>query len=515
MSEVVAGQEENAEFSGKSLADVLIEESPTQEQIRHQLSSSEMLKPENLKVRVDEALERCDFITTPELKTSVEGFYADHYGLASDVESLLKEDPHVVESDVAERRSKLEEIAATAPLKGEELQLSINSIIEHGNMPPAICNIIRSYMAIIRLGRLDNPDDSNLERAELMLMAKAVEALFNEPSVAVTTVGDKERSLIKSVASEVLEKADSSGMFDKAGKTLGLNPPRYLNTSLLKNPLLVLNGAQETFWKDTRYAGQLLFHSSSEMLETRGQGKIMPRRMQRRAKGEFHAATAGELNGHIHSPTTHWSELYDSAGYKGGGRAPGTIAMPLWEIIKAAPYGRDAEYGVLRIKPDRRAEADARVPIADGAGDIGVGGPDFQGKIGTDRTFYVSAHDVPAEAPIETAPDGYVLEQSPFDYAVTVNDKEVDIAGQSGLGEGFPQLHNIDDLDWTNSPEAAVEREQTISDDIKSLQHESIDRWPDQIVVPVRASGVLDFYVPDDDHLEGRPRAQFTRVQAA
>ena len=49
---------------------------------------------------------------------------------------------------------------------------------------------------------------------------------------------------------------------------------------------------------------------------------------------------------------------------------------------------------------------------------------------------------------------------------------------------------------------------------IDALQQTSIDRFPDEFVIPIRAGGIFNFNVPDDGENKGRQRAKFTKVVA-
>jgi hypothetical protein len=81
---------------------------------------------------------------------------------------------------------------------------------------------------------------------------------------------------------------------------------------------------------------------------------------QQQRNEEVQVQTAESLDGHIHSPTVHWSESYDPTGYKGGTDTGGTIALPIREVIafpKTASGGDPLTGAPTPITPAQRKEA--------------------------------------------------------------------------------------------------------------------------------------------------------------
>lgn len=479
--------------------------------------------------RCGEALHDLDFEYTPELLDNLREFYADQYNLAQDIEQTLDETNNLLDhAELDQQKTELQAIIDTSPIDTQVFEMYYKSALEYGNMPPNITRLIRPFLARIRLDRLDDPNNERLKTVELMLLAVSTEALFAEASVAVSSVGAEERNLVKELAGRVQQRMTESPNFSANGQVI--NPPdmrRSINTYFFTNPEVNIDKAQKVFWNDCRYAGQLLFHNSSDMPTTRQRAKLMPRRMQEHVNGEMRFGTAESVDGHLHSPMIHWSEVYAPDEYKGGGARStdgGTIAMPLWKIIHAAPYGRDSHYGILRVKPDRLDQFTEKVRLIDTPGSIGSGDHDQQGMTGTDRTFYSSPHDVAPDAPIEEAPDGHAFELTNDDYAVILGDREAGTAMLSGLGEGFPQLYSMDtqdfpdDASWNSltteqQNEFRERRNSLIRDGVRNLQHQSAAKRPAEFVVPLR-SGIFDFEIGDDGKNPGRPRANFNRLPA-
>lgn len=491
---------------------------------------AEATAPAAIEARTGQAWHDCDFEPAPgsnyeTLTKSLREYYRDNYNLAYQMATAIETDTSVLTPEaVVERSQFLQAKIDSSPLHSKAVESFYNSALEYGNMPAKITSHASTLLARVELDLLKNPGDPVLERTKLMLLDAAVRSLFTEASVSVTTLSDTEKDLVVEIASKVKDSIQESGLFFPNGKVKDL-PRRSVNLDLLERPLFGIERAQTTFWNDTRYAGQLLFHNSSNMPNTRKNGALLPRRMQKVRNGEVAMATAERSGNTLHSPMVHWSELYDETGYKGHGETPGSVAVPLYKIINSAPFARDSQYQMLRIKPDRLQAVKKLVPVIDGTVSIGSGGPDHQGFIGTDRTFYSSHVDVDSDAHIESAPDGHEFALGPSDYAVALDEHEIFVAMQSGLGESFPRLRCLNapihpsSAEWEALGEDGrskylQERERVIAEGIANLQHESISRLPDQIVVPVR-SGIFDFYVHDDAHYDGRPLARFNLLQEA
>ena len=470
--------------------------------------------PERLDARVEAAVEACDFEPTPQLSEGLKDYFDTNYKVAATVESLLDEDPQAMTADDRNAaRTRLQHHIEQLADEGRDWGFDVGNLVA-GNMPQPISRLMESGLAKLRLERLEKPEDVELSRAEIMLLATAARGLFAEASVGVTTVAEPEKALLEHLSERILDRVQTSGLFEADGRMKDVANPRSVALEYLKDPILAVTEAQTKFWQDTRFAGQLLFHNSPNMPQTRAEGRLLPRRMQLARNGTLSNFTSLQNNnGDLHSPMVHWSEMYDPDGYKSIDQG-GTIAMSLGEIIDVAPIARDAEYGRLRLKPERANAIKKRISVTSSVGSIGAGGSDGQGAGGSDRTFYSSAHDVEPNAPLETAPDGHEFRLSRQDIAIVRSEAEAITAQQSGLGDSFPTVKGVGfrvfDAFNTEKPVEAP----SIQDDIARLQAESISRWPDELIVPVRAGGVMDFYIPDDARLSGRTGAKFPALAA-
>ncbi|MET1033169.1 MAG: hypothetical protein ABWX94_01595 [Candidatus Saccharimonadales bacterium] len=499
--------------------------------IPEQLPLAEAPESSNwLDQRVERAIDQCDFLPTPELEKGVEGFYKDHYTLASTMELCLSDD---VEQSMAgnEQKQRLRDIIKTSYFKPDEINASFSSLIEYGGMSNnSYVQEITPLLARVRLARLENPQDSKLRRAELTALTKASEVLFAEASVGVSTLGGEEAEVVAGLHHAIGRQIEESGLFTRnqgssnswTAKDIGNRqlPQTLRGVTIVGNPLYFINRSIGTYWRDSRFAGQLLFHNTGHFQDVSKRGEIMPRRMQQQKYGETNTQTAAHLDNHIHSPTPHWSENFDPRSYRGeqGAEGGGTIALPISEIIKTAPYARDAYYGTLTVKPDEEKYVTAHVPVSNGVTSIGFGGADGQGAGGNDRTFYASPYDVPRSVSLEEAPDGYSILIDQAAYWVQLGVEDTAKVWEAGDPDQKPQPYLIPAKVYQGGRSLKDaeqiqawrrQRDAMIGKAIKALQAESIAHYPNEVVVPLRA-GIMDFYVPDDGAPDGKKRAEFT-----
>ena len=485
--------------------------------------------PEAIEKRVGEALAKVDFEETPQMKEALTQYFELNYALVSTIDKSITEDPKTLsEEQKVERQTELQSIVDASNESGLDTQHLYEAMVGYGNMPPAITRIAAPLLAKVRLERLANPEDPKLECVEQMLLIECSASLFSEASVGVTSIGEEEIEIVKDIFSRVKSVITESPHFTDYGRVrmsfgdvkYGLVENRKIFLPVLERPTASIDRATERFWEDVRHAGQLLFHNSSDITKTRSNGEILTRRMQKQKNEEVQIQTAETLDGHMHAPTVHWSESFDPISYKGGTRTGGTIALPIREVIASAPFARDAEYGVLRMKQDRKAQVISRVTSPPSIGSIGSGESDSQGEGGIDRTFYSSPIDSTPGAPTEQAPDAHGFRLSKNDFAIAISEQELQTAQLSGVGESFPQIVKIDQKPLevsTDIEEMGRQREANealLRAGIDALQQTSIDRFPDEFVIPIRAGGIFNFNVPDDGENKGRQRAKFTKVVA-
>lgn len=228
----------------------------------------------------------------------------------------------------------------------------------------------------------------------------------------------------------------------------------------------------------------------------------MSRLQQKRELGEMRTTTPGaDSSGLHHSVAPHFSEEYSPHAYKVGAgghesfSSPGTIAVPLVNVIEAAPFARDAQYAMVRVKDSYTLD---KVPVHDTVGEPSTNGRDDPGREGGDRVFFAS----PTQNG-DRLPDEYVIKLNGSRPEATRNtliffgDKEISTSPEYGLGERFADRLHIQD-------------ESQASELIKELQQRYIRLNQGKIVVPLRR-GVFDF-MPEG--MEWAPRYRAPQAQS-
>lgn len=439
--------------------------------------------PEQLNKRICEALASCEVETTPEVREAIRGFYEDHYSFAEMIDKsidgtlTLEECEAVLEKNVgtvitAEDIESYKNIQASRHFSGAVELPSINHAA--------------TLLAAITKEQLTDTDGERtdeLRKNTLMNVSLLVRYLFSENALPVTTLKEDDSAIVSELFDKLAERATSEfpdTVLD--GDTLQWgNAPAYASS---KSKLIThIEKVKDEFWQDTRMAGQLLYHNTGYLDDVSRNGGLMSRLEQQRQFGTINHQTQGgdSIFGH-HSVVPHFSELYDPVLYKHrprgkGVSAPGTVAVPLINVIEVAPYARDAQYVAVKVRDEGTL---ARVPVHDTIGRIGVGQPDKPGEEGGDRVFFAS----PTEKG-DTLPDEYIIKNGgprPSEKRNTlifVGQAEIDSSPTYGLGAQFPDRLHIQDE--SGAPEL-----------IKQLQERYIQLNQGKIVVPLRR-GVFDF----------------------
>lgn len=477
--------------------------------------------------RVNQAIEDAPFVENTELLRGLETFYGEHRQLGSTIDALLDHEPP---TDNAERESEgalLQAVVDSSPLKD-----SMGSWYSEPNKDffseKMNVKVATTALATMRLARLKNPDDIALKSAELRLIKAASEVIYAEPSVGITTIGEAELLEISERQTKIQQRIESSGLF-----TTRLNDPsnfvalhekspggQSISTNFSEDPSQQIQRAINTFWADSRFAGQLLFHGSVSFDDMYRTGMLTTRRVQEHFWGDYNTNNRRQSGTRLHSPVPHFSENYHETNYRRqqGAENSGTLAIPLAEIIKYAPIARDSEYATLHLKPELEEAIIPRITVNDTVERTGAGSNDIQGRYGDDRDFYRSAHDADPSAPLSEAPDGYAIPLSESVMRIALGE-EADKSYRYGYGEHMPVHVEIPVVNPYTSKErlqdAVLEaRQKTIADTIRKLQHDSIRKYGEQIVVPIR-SGIMEFQVEDSSILRDRPLARFAERPAS
>jgi hypothetical protein len=460
----------------------------------------------NLSRKASDVLRDSEFLGSKEVRIAVEGYYTDHYALAGAINA-------VVESDTlsADQQAAFEKIASDSYFSPQELHDKLERYAAQWfSYKGTYVQEALPLLVMARLERQQDPTNPALQKAELRVADMATKSLFAEASVGITTLGEQEFTVVQTMREKVLANIEQSTLFEEHEKQ---------NLHADQDPRYEIDKATKTFWEDSRFAGQLLFHNTSNFLDVRTQGQLLPRRMQQAANGNMYHVNGRTLGGRLHSPTVHWSEYLDSRGARGDLDNPtaGTMAVPLWKVIESAPFGRDALYGVATIDQAKRTEVMPKVHITDKAGSFGAGSADYQGGGGLDRTFYASPHNVGPDAPLASAPDGYKVELDESAWWVQLGEADADRAPSFGAGEHIPSSYYIDMKDTKfGMPLQEIQAINThnnkvLDRSVKELQRRSIAALPNKLVVPLRA-GIVEFYVPDDGDDYSKPQAEFTKL---
>lgn len=441
--------------------------------------------PEKLQDRINEALASCEIEETPEVREAIKGFYEDHYGFADIISkavdgSLTLEECHVILDQHVGVIIAAENVESyTTPTNGRFGSVELPSV-----------NHASTMLAAVAKKQLENTDENRsdeLRKSTLIHASLLIEQLFNESSLPVTTIGEEETKII----SDLFDKIAAASTSEFSDATLAGDALQWNNGityAATESKQEIINRVEQTrneFWSDTRMAGQLLYHNSGHLDDISKSGGLMSRQEQKRRTGTMNTQTREANHGEHHSVAPHFSEVYDSWGYKttrgikgeDGHVSTGTIAIPLANIIEVAPYARDAQYAVVEAKAE---DILAKVPVHDTVGHTGVGGVDKPGESGGDRVFFAS----PTQAG-DKAPDEYVLRNGGSRTPATrntlifVGDEEIAASPTYGLGEQFADRLHIQD-------------ESQAAELIKELQNRYNQLNQGKLVVPLRR-GVFDF----------------------
>lgn len=448
--------------------------------------SESYVDPEKLSKRIGEALTTCEVEPNSEVHEAIKGFYEDHYSFAELIrkavdgtlapeECDLILDKNVGKIITAEDVGSFTKISPTGRYSSEQLP-SVNH-----------ASTLLAAVAKEQLANTDSNRAGELRRVTLIQASLLMEQLFSESALPITTIGDTETKIIsdlfdKIAAASTNEFSDASVDDDVLKWSNGVT---YASSESKQELIARVERTRDEFWNDTRMAGQLLYHNTGHLDDIAKSGGLMSRLEQKRRTGTMNMQTREANFGEHHSVVPHFSETYDPWGYKttrgikgaDGHVSTGTIAIPLANIIEAAPYARDAQYAVVTAKTESILE---KVPVHDTVDHTGVGSIDEPGEFGSDRVFFASATQSG-----DKAPDEYILKNGgprtpeTRNVLIFVGDEEIAASPTYGLGEQFPDRLHIQD-------------EHQAAELIKELQDRYIQLNQGKIVVPLRR-GVFDF----------------------
>lgn len=428
--------------------------------------------PENeselLQQRIELAIGDCEIEPTAEVREAIHGWYGDHYALGSMIEAS-------VNGEVTD-----EQLEAILESPDGVVTTELDSVLDHldkydGGVPtpPSAEIATRLLAASIKRERLaKTPEERDKQHAKTLRIACSAisEVIFQENSLGITTISNPEIEQVRflhSILSETISVTDDSELID------------------LENTENRINLVKSNFWEDVRYAGQLEFHNTGTLEEV-AKGGLMSRTEQFRRHGYMRAGTESD-NTKMHSVVPHFGESYMPGFYsglnynmpnpnQGDGHGSGTVAIPLAEIIKIAPFARDARYAVVR---PRTADVISKVPMrtAESISAGTAGGKDDPNSSGVDRVFFASATQEGG-----VIPDAYSI---PIDsehgatlmfFGESYQDSEY-----YGLGQGMASRLHIE------SHDSALQQVSALQD--KYLNN---PKYEGRLVVPLRR-GVFDY----------------------
>ncbi|MGB4967087.1 MAG: hypothetical protein WBO35_02690 [Candidatus Saccharimonadales bacterium] len=406
--------------------------------------------PESNKDMAERSVEALPFKPTPEVIQSVEGFYNDN-------DKML--------------------LAVSAYVRGDATEMIVGR--------KEIDNPLFSRALEDLTSRMDGNRTAEADELAVDILRE----LYSECSVGAMTMSDE---FIAARAQEIFEVESA------------LRPNEHINSVATNTNLLT--GYRQGALQETRPAGMLLFHNTPHLGTIIPRGfKISGRSGQTALYGSSQSNTIRYKKGHeSHTNVLHFSEAYDPWGYhmlqtdnrndieKETPLLSGTVAIPLAEVIKVAPYARDTRYAVLEAKPDSEIVATSPDETTV-VGIIAAGQPDVAGRkfLGTDRVFFASneldsihdAHNYSLDfGPMgrevwdTSEPKGYIIRTG-----VDAGLDGRDLNAVSGAGFGYPNVITVQ-----TPKHGANEVGKVVAPELLKIEADSNSRYPGQYVVPLR-----------------------------
>ena len=453
--------------------------------------------------RIEVAIGDCEFEPTAEVQEAIHGFYSDHYVLGSMIEAGVTGE--IGDEDVEELLSLPDGVVSS-----EQFDIILDNFREN-SPPPSAESATRLLAASIKRERsAKTTEERDKQRATTLRLAWAslTKVLFQETSLGITTIGDPEIESAVHLYGILVEAISVNDSITDIN-TEEMRPDGDYG---LKHRI---SNAQELLWDDVRYAGQLEFTNSPYLKEIVEAGGVMPRTEQFRLFGKMKSNTgvAGgsrSLEGRMHSVVPHFSENFQPGFYRGNEMKGGTVVLPLAEIIKIAPFARDAEYATLTPLTSELS----RVPMktAEGLMMGTEGGRDnIPASSGVDRVFFATSSEKG-----ESKPDGYVLPVDKDSGAtiILVGDEAENSEQYSSEGQGALQLHieRIGKLSdrFPGDPHPTPDNNDAILEQILSLQRQYLNdpRYKSRLIVPLRR-GVFDFRSEAMSGDQYRPKSEY------
>lgn len=397
---------------------------------------------------IEKAVESLPFKETAEIRTAVEGFYNDNDKMLAAVQMYV-------------------DGKASAKVVGSK----------------EVDSPIFSWALEDLSSRLDGTRTTEGDELSLDILRE----LYSECSVGTMTMTDE---FIANRAATLVELEAK------------LRPGMRVDSVETKQNILA--GYREGAKRETRPAGLLLFHNTPHLREIMQRGfKLSGRSGQTAQYGNSRSNTIRYGEGQeSHSNVTHFSEVYDPWAYhmvqtveSASGDVPslsGTVALPIAEVVKVAPYARDTKYAVIEAKPDSQVSFTSTTESTI-VGEIKAGSPDLAGGgyLGLDRVFFASnkteeiqaAHNYEVdfgrmgmEVGDTSEPRGYII-RTGIDAGI---DRQ-DLSAANIAGFGSPSVITVETT--ANRPSEAGP---LVAPELLKIEAESIARYDGKFVVPLR-----------------------------
>lgn len=320
-------------------------------------------------------IERSDF-QGPEVRKAIKSYYADHEVALTVIEAMIK--GTLSEAD----KTKL----FAAKQAGDDSRDSIFG------------EALKTSTRLYEKGDIEGRN---------ALLAATLDDIYREPCIGQQTLDEAGVAELAKRKSDIDDVLQPYRLGDKEDS--------------IQAEVFSIRAAQEEARNETRNAGQLLFHNTLYGRDVLTNNSLRGRHQQQATQEKVNITT-GDVEGH--SALVHWSELYDPVGYKNvmqnnknAEAMAMTIAVPLGEMVKKAPYGRELEYGNVEAKAGRSVDASRIGHEGEKViGEIGAGAPDTLGKTpsSVDRGFWADRENRQKAAGYDTVIGGMdIMKEDP------------------------------------------------------------------------------------------------------
>lgn len=496
--------------------------------------SHDSMLEEIIELRSREALDSIDFIDSPEVKEAVVGYFNDHYSA------------------------------------GEAVRQALAGEGEVGEIDDSVPHAMKRALELLQLASQEHQQNPDSREATISLIKNAVNIgrrLFTESSLGVVAVNEEDKQFRRTVCEEILAFAQKNNLlwlFSSTGVSREDYIPGFAETKLVykrdvsegemdafietetasegrvfvsdpeKNDMAVISArldegllerldqeAERKFWNDVRHASYLEFHGTGVAGDLLVEG-MLSRNEQIRRKGAYYTSNMRATDGKHHSNVPKLSEFLPSGEYTGdatGSSAnaessttytPATIGIPIADVVKVAPFARNAEFAVVRVRELDEEKVAQHVSSEHSEKQINVGSTESAGtspEFSLQRGFFARPDEVSAvmpdeyEIPITGMGASGDIPASTSRLLITYSDRE---RWPVPLGYQFPQHVEVESRDTGSIVREVQQFEASLAEN---------PRYAGRYVVPLRR-GVFSF-MPEESDSKDYPHTignQYTRA---